>query len=136
MNYLSLNVPGLNGGTAGISAPPNFKADQFTNLGSVVSGGLNLAFMIGGFLMLFWFSWGVFQYLFAGGNKENLAKARARLTWAIMGFVFLTISFAISQYAQKIVPTENSITPVSIPGNRKCPPGDWYFDRATNSCKK
>jgi len=118
MKQLSLRVPGFDAGGP-IATSPNLKV-EFTDLASVVSGFLNVFFYIAGFLMLFWFIWGVFQYIMAGGNKESLAKARSRLTWAIMGFILLVASFAISLYARNIFPQEfnnknKGATTVSIP---------------------
>lgn len=81
------------------------QVQQYKTLGDFVTALLNVFFLIAGFLMLIWFAWGVFQYIFAGGKKEDLAKARSRMTWAIVGFLITAISFAISQYIQTIIPT-------------------------------
>lgn len=108
LSRFSLVLPG--GYT--IADPQN----KFTKLGEVVSGFLNLAFLGAGFLMLSWFTWGAFQYLYAGGNKEALAKARARLIWAIAGFLIVVISFSISKYGSEFFAPQNvQITPVSPP---------------------
>lgn len=73
-----------------------------------------VVYLVAGFLMIYWLVWGVFQYLFAGGNKDALAKARARISWAIIGFLILTISFAISQYVQTLLPSNlpQGVTPI------------------------
>ncbi len=86
-------------------------------LGGVISAFLNLALMVGGFLMLFWFAWGVFQYIFAGGSKEGLSYARKRIIWSIVGFVILILAFAISQFLKEDLakPKDIPITTVTTP---------------------
>lgn len=86
------------------------------NLAGLVSQFLNLAFLLAGFLMFIWAAWGVFEYIFAGGNKEGLAKARNRITWAIVGFIIIMLSFAISQYVEQLLPSKpTQVTPITSP---------------------
>ncbi|MBI2011484.1 hypothetical protein HYS91_01815 [Candidatus Daviesbacteria bacterium] len=87
-------------------------------LGALITGFLDIAFLIAGFLLFFWLVWGVFQYLFAGGNKERLGQARTRLTWAFIGFIIVILAFSVSKFVQGIFPipspqnqTINQITP-------------------------
>ena len=75
---------------------------QFKNLGDILSELLNIAFYIAVFLAFFWFVWGAWAYMFASGNKENLAKARARITWAIIGLMVVFLSYFIAKYASEI----------------------------------
>lgn len=124
---LALEFPGFSPGNNRIdygANPGTFDLNRI-GLGELVSMFLNIGFFIAGFLLLAWFGWGVFQYIFAGGNKENLAKARARIQWAIIGFLIVVISFAVSQYVQKIIPfRENQkLTPVTNPGTNTNQPG-------------
>lgn len=95
---------------------------EFKDLGSFLTQLLNVVFIFAGFLMLIWLTWGVLQYIFAGGNKEGLTKARSRITWAIVGFLIVVIAFALSQFVQGIFPynlpwgaTELSIPPSPSP---------------------
>ncbi len=117
MIKLALQVPG---GFDQINSPANAFPTGST-LGVVVSGFLNVAFYIAGFLMFFWLVWGIFQYIFAGGSKEGLASARKRIQWAIIGFVIVVLSFAVSQYAQGLFngapgyQNFNQLTPVGGP---------------------
>lgn len=85
---------GQYGGSGGYS--------QASTPAGLISQFLTLGFVVAGFLMFVWAIIGVFQYILAGGNKENLAKARARITWAIVGFLITIVSFALSQYIQSI----------------------------------
>ena len=82
---------------------------KFGTLGGLISQLLNVVFLIAGFLMFIWATVGIFQYITAGGNKEGLAKARARITWAMVGFLFVMISYLLSTYVQQIFKPNNSI---------------------------
>jgi hypothetical protein len=42
------------------------------------------------------------QMILSGGDKEAIAKARGRLTWAIIGIVLLALSFVIFRILQDI----------------------------------
>jgi hypothetical protein len=108
---LALNLPG--GMT--VNQPANFN-QNLNSTGSLVGGFLNIIFMIAGFLMLIWLVWGVMQYIFAGGNKEGLARARARITWALVGFIMVVLAFLASGYAKNILQPKNvDVTEVSKP---------------------
>lgn len=56
---------------------------------------LNLAFMIGGLILLVMIIVSGIQWMLAGGNKEALSRAQGRLTSAIIGFIILASAFAI-----------------------------------------
>lgn len=88
---------------------------QFKNLGDFITSLLNVVIYITAFVMVFWLFWGVFQYIFAGGEKEKLNKAKARITWAIVGFLIVVIALAISQFIQGIFPVGNKVTNITPP---------------------
>ena len=110
---LALTLPGpAVGGNLNVSNYPGFDFKHTlnpfaaTSLADVISGFLDITFFIVGFLLLAWLSWGIFQYIVAGGKKEDLAKARARITYALVGFAIVVLAFAISKYAQEIFPSQ------------------------------
>lgn len=117
--FIALKTPGA----ADAVADPNNIIGKFGNLGGILGGtttnyGLyDIILWVSMVLMLFWMIWGVFQYLFAGGNKEGLAKARSRITWAIVGFVIIIMAYTIQKYVKEIFPPNPAtpVTPVSIP---------------------
>ncbi len=79
----------------------NFKLSE-TSFGGLVSVILTYTLQIMGFLLLIWMAWGIFQYIFAGGNKDNIKKARGRITWAIIGFIFTLLAYSISGWLQAL----------------------------------
>ncbi len=100
---IALNIPGS---TESVPDPYNVLS-RFNNIGNFLGGtpsnyGLyDIILWISIVLMFTWMVWGVFQYLFAGGNKENLAKARSRITWAIVGFMIIVMAYTIQKYVKE-----------------------------------
>ncbi len=111
MHKIALTIPGP-GGDVTVNNPTGF-----TDVNSLVSGILKLGIYIAFVLAMSWLAWGVFQYIFSGGNKENLARARARITWAIIGLIIVLLAWAISRYVGEVFQPNNTInvTPVSPP---------------------
>lgn len=101
MSKLALQLPGF----GRINNPPELKfSGDSANLGSIISGFLNIALYIAGFLAFYYLIWGTFQYILASGSKEDLAKARHRITWALVGLLVVFSSFLIAKYASEIFP--------------------------------
>lgn len=105
---LALTLPG--GQTVTNSTPYN-------NLGDFLSGLFNVVFYLSFFLMFIWIAWGIFEYIFAGGEKEKLGKARQRITWAIVGFLITALAFVLKDFAQGILNPSlpGGVTPISAP---------------------
>ncbi|MBI2338243.1 hypothetical protein HYU95_03615 [Candidatus Daviesbacteria bacterium] len=82
----------------------NRPAPQFKTLGDVLSGLLNIVFYLALFLAFFYLIWGAFAYILSQGGKEELAKARARLTWAIIGLIITLLAFFIAKFVSEILP--------------------------------
>jgi len=114
MNKLALGLPTF----SNIQNPaPNFTGKT---LGEILTQFISLALYVAGFMMIFWFAWGVYEYILARGNKEGLAKARNRIWWALMGFIILISAVFISDYIRNVIfsregPLNNKIKVV-------CPP--------------
>lgn len=56
--------------------------------GIALSGGVALIYLI----------WGGIQYLTAGPNEEQTKKAKATLTWAVIGLILIISSYALVKY--------------------------------------
>ncbi len=106
MSKLALTLPG--GHT--IANPVDNPVAKITDLGSFVSGLLNIAFFVAAFLAFYFLVWGAFAYMMAQGDKENLAKARARITYAIIGLIVVLLAYFIAQFAGEIFkPTKGGL---------------------------
>ncbi len=64
-------------------------------INQVLDKSVAFIFMIAAVGFVVMFLWGAVQMIISGGDKEALAKARGRITWAIIGMVILALSFAI-----------------------------------------
>lgn len=98
MNKLAIKLPGGNE----VISPPELQTKGFTNLASFISPLLNIAFYIAVFLAFYFLVWGGFQYITAGGKKEELAKARSRISWALIGLIVIFLAFFIAKFAAEI----------------------------------
>lgn len=87
----------------------NLNATQFTSAGGLLSSLFNVVILLSTVLAFFWLIWGAFHYIFAGGDKEQLTKARARITWAIVGLLIVAIAYAIAQLAGQILQPQGGL---------------------------
>lgn len=97
LKSIALQLPGF----PAVSGPENLKP-EFVDLASFLSGLLNIAFFIAVFLTFYFLVWGGFQYILASGNKEELAKARSRIRWALIGLLIVFIAYFIARFAGEI----------------------------------
>ncbi len=104
---IALTLPGT-GNT--IPQPSELTAKGFVNLASILSPLLNIVFYIAAFLAFYWLVWGAFQYILAQGKKEELAKAKARITWALVGLLFIFLAYILAKFASEIFyPTKGGL---------------------------
>ena len=80
---------------------PNFNGST-AKLGALISGFLNISLYLATFMAFYWLVWGAFQYILASGKKEELAKARSKITWALIGLVVIFSAFFIAKFAGEI----------------------------------
>ncbi len=98
---IALELPGGNK----IPMPSGLKSPSggdFTDLASFISPLLNIVFYIAVFLAFYYLIGGAFQYIMAQGKKEDLAKARARITWALVGLIIVFMAYFIAKFASEI----------------------------------
>lgn len=105
MKQLALQLPdGQEIPNLPIPTPKDFTQQEvFSNLGGFLSSILNVIFYLALFLAFFWLVWGAWAYLFAQGEKENLAKARARIQYAIIGLIVTLLAFVIAKFAGEVL---------------------------------
>ncbi len=75
-----------------------FGFGNITSLGEGTSKLVPFIFSAAAFLVIFYFLLGAFQYLRAGGNKEEVEKGRQMITHAFIGFILLMLAFLVIQY--------------------------------------
>lgn len=104
MKYLAQTIQG----TFGNIAPPPQLQPLIGSSGP--SGSINLLLdnVIGIFFtaasisFVLMFLWGAVQMILSGGDKEAIGKARAKITWAIIGITLMALSYFIFQLLQDI----------------------------------
>lgn len=101
-----VNQTGCPGGE-GVRRTPG--AQDFPDLASILSGLLNIAIFIAAFLSFYYLIWGAWSYIFAHGEKENLAKARERIKWALIGLLVTIMAYTIATYAGQIFPSKGGL---------------------------
>jgi hypothetical protein len=77
-----------------------------------LSGGDAISFILNRAVFLFFsfaavafiimFLWGAVQMVISAGDKEAVAKARGKITWAIIGVVLLSLAFFIFEVLEQI----------------------------------
>ncbi|OGE28322.1 hypothetical protein A2867_04910 [Candidatus Daviesbacteria bacterium RIFCSPHIGHO2_01_FULL_40_11] len=97
MEKLALQLPGGNT----IPPPTGLKPD-FQDLASLITPLLNIIFYLALFLTFYYLIWGALSYIMAQGQKENLAKARARITWALIGLMVTLLAFFIAKFIGEV----------------------------------
>ncbi len=95
---IGITQPKVNGGV-----PAGASSQQAPALLSVViRNAIALIFAFSSIIFVFIFFWGVVDWIWAAGDKEGIAKARAKITQSIIGLVLLSLSFAIMAIISQI----------------------------------
>lgn len=66
-----------------------------TNIGAIISAGIDAALVIGSLLALGYLLWGGIDWLTSEGDKEKYTTARNKIMHAIIGLVIIATSYAI-----------------------------------------
>lgn len=82
-----------------ISPPPGSaglnQVEPAVGLSNLIIVGIQLVFFGAGIALLIYLFWGAFDWVSSGGEKENLEKARNKLTHAITGIFMLVIALTL-----------------------------------------
>jgi len=90
---------------APVSLPSSPTGGNFTAsglVGQVVSAFLPIILGIAGFIAVIMIVISGIQFITSSGNPEAAAAARGRLTFAIIGFIIIILSYAILQIIDKL----------------------------------
>lgn len=83
---------------------PGFGVNPATQtIGGIVSQGLRIAFIIGLLAVLAMLVFGAVQWIFSGGDKDALSKARGRIIHALVGLLILALTFLLTVVIGNIV---------------------------------
>jgi hypothetical protein len=95
MDYLTLSIPDGKGGTRPIQAPPTVPTGGTDVLSKVFKNALSTMIIIAVVLCLVFLILGGIQWISSGGDKNKIAAARAKITYAVIGLVVALLAFFI-----------------------------------------
>ena len=61
----------------------------------IIPGIIQLLLFLAFILAIIYLLWGGISWISSGGNKESLAAAKKKITYALLGLVLVLLSFAI-----------------------------------------
>lgn len=85
--------------TAGFKELPTEGAN---NINQLLDNIIGVFFAAAAMSFIIMFVWGAVQMIMSGGDKEAIAKARSKITWAIIGVTLLALSYFIFLILQRI----------------------------------
>ncbi len=88
---LALATPAL-AQNIGVGKPEEAK---ITDIGRLVSTGVNVAIIISGILVFVYLVWGGIEWLTSGGDKGKTEGAKNRITAALVGLAIIAASWAL-----------------------------------------
>lgn len=117
MHILSLSTPDINNSPVPITPPaglPVALSGGLSGGGSkLLQLGLEWLFMIAGFLAMVFIIYSGITWITSRGEPEKLSRAKARMTFAVIGLVIVLSAFFIVSVVLKIlnVPSVSLFTP-------------------------
>lgn len=72
-------------------------------IGDIISTGIRIVFIIALLGVLIMLVVGAVQWVFSGGDKDALGKARSRITHALVGLLILALAFLLAVVVGNIV---------------------------------
>lgn len=82
-------------GNQTVNPPDAFAKGGLSNLEGYLGNVLTIFLLAGAFLMVIYIVWAGLQWISSSGDKQKLASARGRLTWAIVGFIIMMVAVGI-----------------------------------------
>lgn len=80
--------------------PSNWRGE--TGINALLANIVGLFFAAGAIAFIIMFIWGAVQMILSGGDKEAITKARAKISWAIIGVVLMSLSYFVFQLLEAI----------------------------------
>jgi len=74
---------------------PMVRVEGVTALANYLGTFWQVAYTIGGIMVLIFFTWGAISWLTAGGDEDQIQKAQKTISNALIGLVILAASFPI-----------------------------------------
>lgn len=88
----------------------------------VLQNVINAALVLSGLVAVFLIIYAGFQYVTSNGDKEKVDAARKRITYAIIGLVFIVMSYTIILFISQVTGVDKTQL-LSPPGDVAGPTG-------------
>lgn len=101
-------------GDAGL---PEFKFNKALDItaGDLLSKIIELVSFLAVFLAFIWVAVAAVQWIFSSGDKEKLALARKRITYAFVGLIIILLAFLVMNFAKAVLkPKEVPVVPINF----------------------
>lgn len=91
-----------------VSAPPVVEnlnqgdATGVTGVNTFLTTMVSLFFLLASIAVVFMVVWGAYDFIISFGEKDNITKARQKITWAILGFIILSLAFVIFRILEQV----------------------------------
>ena len=92
--YLALTLPG----GQNIAAPKQIPTGGLDKVQTIFGNAFTIMIIVAIVLVIVFVVWAGIQWASSGGDKSKLAAARARITWAIIGLIFVLGSFFLLNF--------------------------------------
>lgn len=71
-------------------------------ISNILSRFVELLYMGASLIFVLYFLWSSIEFIYSQGNKEQIAEARGRITWAIIGIFILALTFVLLKVLSQI----------------------------------
>jgi len=92
---LAADIPGTFGTIGRPAELGNVPDGGARGISFILDNVIGIFFAAGTIAFVLMFIWGAVQMILSGGDKEAVAKARAKITWAIIGVTLMALSYVI-----------------------------------------
>lgn len=86
-----------------VAPPENQGIDPDTSISEILTNIFRIIFVVAALAVLFMMIWGAFEWITSGGDKEKVAKARERITNALIGLALLALAFFILRIVGQMI---------------------------------
>lgn len=93
LRELALTIPGAGNSTQTITAPSSVPSGGISKVSQILGVGITVLIIVAAVYCLFTLVFAGIQWTTSGGDKQKVASARARMTYAIVGLIVALSSF-------------------------------------------
>jgi len=94
MHYLALTIPQGNSSVQ-IQPPSGLPSGGLNTVSKVLGNSLTIMLIVAVILTLIYLILGGIQWIQSGGDKQKVAQARSRITYAVIGLIVALVAFFI-----------------------------------------